>query len=97
MNDTDPFASVWGAPGPRESSRHSPDRTLSGALAMVMLFVGLVVAVRVPTATLAGVLVVAVVGIAFGFAVGIRRPSNRPVRLCLPRTGHCVQLKETVG
>lgn len=92
MIDTDPFASAWEASGPAGSSRYRTERTTGGALATVVLAVGPIIAISVPTATFVGLVVAAVLGTSFGFVVGARRRSNRPDRLCIPGTGRCVRL-----
>jgi hypothetical protein len=87
MTNTDPLASTHGARGTQDST-HSPQRTLGGALATVLLTVGLFLAMVAPTPVVVGALSAPAVG---GLALLVAK-HRRTRRLCVPRTDRCVRV-----
>lgn len=92
MSDTDPLAPTLGAHDPQQPAQAGRRRTLRGAMATIVLVVGLLAAMAAPKAVFVGLLLaptvlgVAAMAVSFG-----RRRSGGTGKLCLPGTDRCAQ------
>jgi len=93
MSDTDPLAPTLGASDPKQPAQAGPRRTLRGALATVVLALGIIAGMAAPTAVLvAALLVPAVAGVAGLVVNAVYHRVCRPRKLCFPGTELCVRV-----